>query len=283
LASLLSKIEKSVVTPESLFKTEIKFEQPICTKTYCESLEKNTRFEPWQVDVSELKSISHLNYQGFYKDLVQLYNGERDVDFWIDHSPNNLAYSKKLNSVFDDCYFIHIVRDGRAVAQSQIPLEWGANTYLDAAKTWQNKILYGFITESLFPSRTIVVKYEDLLIDSEKQVQRLVAFLGNPLVKDEIEIDNDFLPEFTKKQHALVGKKPDKNRAYAWKGQLTQQNIADFQYYAKETLELLDYEIINNNCKVTKLHIAKEYIKELWVKKVLNPRIYKENRKYVTK
>ena len=45
LASLLSKIEKSVVTPESLFKNEVLAEQPFCTKIYCDLLENNERFK----------------------------------------------------------------------------------------------------------------------------------------------------------------------------------------------------------------------------------------------
>ncbi|MDC9529385.1 sulfotransferase [Pseudoalteromonas sp. Angola-7] len=284
LASLLSNIEQSVVTPESLFKTEIPFKQPLCTKSYCNSLEENLRFKQWQLDISELKAQSHSEYRDFYKDLVKLYCGDENVRYWIDHSPNNLAHSKLLNSIFDDCYFIHIVRDGRAVAQSQIPLEWGSNTYLDAAKAWQNKLLYGFITQSLFPNKTIMVRYEDLLTNSEAELKRIYTFLGSPNTKDELKIKNNFLPKFTKKQHSLVGKKPDVTRAYAWRQKLTSQNIADFQYYGKESLDLLDYEIINTgNIKVTKIHIAKQYIKELWTKKFLNPKKYKEKRKHVSK
>lgn len=280
LASLLSKIDQSVVTPESLFKNEVLVEQPFCTKIYCDLLENNERFKSWALDITSLKKVGHSSFEDFYSDLIDLYNERRGAQYWIDHSPNNLVYSKWLNDVFSECYFIHIVRDGRAVAQSQVPLEWGSNTYLDASRAWNNKILYGFITQTLFPNKTLLVKYEDLLHNEENEISRIVSFLNNPKIIDLNGIKNDFLPEFTKSQHALVGKAPDAIRASAWKGKMTKQNIADFQYYAKDTLNLLDYKLIEiDGFKVTKLHLIKEYLKEIWFKKFVNPKKYTDKRK----
>ena len=61
---------------------------------------------------------------------------------------------------------------------------------------------------------------------------------------------------------------------------MTKQNIADFQYYAKDTLNLLDYKLIETDSfKVTKLHLIKEYLKEIWFKKFVNPKKYTDKRK----
>lgn len=279
LASLLSTIDQSVVTPESLFKNEILAVQPFCTSRYCDLLENNERFKSWALDITSLKKVEHSSFEDFYSDLIDLYNERRGTQYWIDHSPNNLVYSKWLNDVFSECYFIHIVRDGRAVAQSQVPLEWGSNTYLDASRAWNNKILYGFITQTLFPNKTLLVKYEDLLHNEVNEISRIISFLNNPNIIKLNSVKNEFLPEFTKSQHALVGKAPDASRASAWKNKMTLQNIADFQYYAKDTLNLLDYELIETDgLKITKLHLIKEYLKEIWLKKVVNPKKYIDKR-----
>ncbi|WP_413693899.1 sulfotransferase [Pseudoalteromonas sp. KJ10-2] len=125
LASLLSTIKDSVVTPESLFKTDIPFEYPISIHAYSQNLAEDKRFKRWNTDISELKDKDYLSYSEVYHDILSLYAQDKSVGYWIDHSPNNLMYAKLLNATFEDCYFIHIVRDGRAVAHSQIPLEWG--------------------------------------------------------------------------------------------------------------------------------------------------------------
>jgi hypothetical protein len=84
----------------------------------------------------------------------------------------------------------------------------------------------------------------------------------------------------TLNQHSLVVSSTDKNRATDWMLKLSNQNIADFQYYAKNALELLGYELVDTqNKKVTKTHLVKEYLKELWFKKVINPIHYKKIRK----
>ncbi|MEZ7493075.1 sulfotransferase [Pseudoalteromonas distincta] len=279
LASLLSKIERSVVTPESLFKSEVESTKPFCKEHYCQKLQKHPRFCTWGVDIELLKKQNITSYEDFYRCLIEQYNSGSKFDYWIDHSPNNMAYSTNLDSLFSNCYFIHIVRDGRAVAFSQTPLEWGANTYLAASKAWLNNITYGFITESLFPERTLLVKYEDLLLNSEKEIARILKFLGTPETVSGKGNGRDFLPEFSKNQHKLVGKEPDQTRANAWLKKMTPQDIADFQYYATRALGLLGYEVIDtHHQKVTKTHIFLQYIKEIVRKKIINPRRYHKSR-----
>jgi len=279
LASLLANIKDSVVSPESLFKTDIPFDYPISMEHYSQQLNKDKRFIRWGVDLSQLNKTGYQSYDAVYQDILSLYSSNPSPEYWIDHSPNNLMYAKLLNSTFKESYFIHIVRDGRAVANSQIPLEWGENTFLQSSRAWLNKILYGFMTQSLFPEKTILIKYEDLLLDSEKEIAKILDLLGNPMLNDN-SLNNDFVPEFSKAQHELVGKTPEIDRAEAWKAKLTQQNIADFQYYASDALSTLGYELIDtDDTKVTKNHIIKEFCKEMWFKKVMNPRKYKLKRK----
>jgi hypothetical protein len=280
LASLLSCIEASVVTPESSFKTELLFDEPIDSMAYSKKLQLNSIFQRWNVDLKYIENKKHKCYEEYYFDLLHEYRPGKEIRYWIDHTPNNLRYSKQLNSVFKDCAFIHIVRDGRAIANSQIPLEWGTNTFLTAAKDWLNKLLYGAITQNLFPDRTILVKYEDLLNKESETIKSILDFLNIKEISKTEYLDASFLPEFTKKQHSLVGRPVDKSRSQSWLSELSDQNITDFQYYAKDALELLGYELVDTqNKKVTKTHLVKEYLKELWFKKVINPIHYKKIRK----
>ena len=54
-------------------------------------------------------------------------NHHLDFKYWVDHTPVNLKFFMHLVKHYERAKFIHIVRDGRAVASSVIPLEWGPN------------------------------------------------------------------------------------------------------------------------------------------------------------
>ena len=67
--------------------------------------------------------------------------------------------------------FIHLVRAPRAVAASIMPLDWGPNNAIDAARYWVQKIAYGLAFESVYPEVCLKVKYEDILQEPEKNIQ----------------------------------------------------------------------------------------------------------------
>ena len=164
LASLLGAAKDVVVTPESQFKTQlVKEDEPLDVETYKDKVLGNFRFLVWniKVDRSELDTID--NYHDFIQFLVHRYaekEGKAESKFWIDHSPGNILQSRKLAPHFPNAKFIYLVRDGRAVANSMIPLDWGPNTIYQAAIQWRNNLA---LHEEMLNSHNIDVmrvKYE---------------------------------------------------------------------------------------------------------------------------
>jgi hypothetical protein len=70
-------------------------------------------------------------------------HGKPGPALWIDHSPRNIWHGLSLLRRFPQAKFVHVIRDGRAVAASVMPLDWGPNTVSEAASYWATRIALG--------------------------------------------------------------------------------------------------------------------------------------------
>ena len=152
LAALINRNTKSIVTPESQFKFDLLSRPNESGVDYLRLLENNWRFGNWGLDVhklaSEVGNVSSLSE--FLTVIVKEYggvNGGEGADVWIDHTPNNIDYMIPLDNIFPEAKFIHLIRDGRGVAASVMPLPWGPNTVLAAADWWMKKLAVGLAAE----------------------------------------------------------------------------------------------------------------------------------------
>lgn len=142
---------------------------------------------------------------------------------------------------FPDAKFIHIVRDGRGVAASVLPLDWGPNTVERAARWWAEEMASGLALESWDPRRVMRVKYEDLVENCESTIRRLGDFVGLEFEPAMLRADG-FSLGFRSHQHALVGSPPRADRARAWTATLSQRQVEIFEAVAGDLLVTLGYE-----------------------------------------
>jgi protein-tyrosine sulfotransferase len=114
---------------------------------------------------------------------------------WCEKTPHNLEHLDYLNAVFPDAQCICLYRNPldtvnslRQTGQRSITLleELSANSAgggLEAFVTWwcrwtERQLAF----ESTFPSRCLRVRYEDLVYDTEDQLERILTFLELPSV-----------------------------------------------------------------------------------------------------
>lgn len=168
--------------------------------------------------------------------------GKPDARIWIDHTPSNIAIGRALLELYPDGRLIHIVRDGRAVAASMIPLDWGPNNVVSAARAWLRTIAQGLALELAFPTRVLRVRYEDVVRDPEPTLRRLCEFADLAYVPAMVTGGGLAVPSTTAGQHALVGKPPDPSRIDAWRTQLLPRDIEIFESEVRSLLALLGYE-----------------------------------------
>ncbi len=86
----------------------------------------------------------------------------------------------QLLRLWPSAYFIHLVRDGRDVAQSNIVMGWAGNLYtgvdawIEAEQLWQQ------LSAKVAPERQITIYYEQLIENSDKVLNDLCQFIGLP-------------------------------------------------------------------------------------------------------
>ena len=149
-----------------------------------------------------------------------------------------------IDRMFPDACYVHIIRDGRAVANSLLRVDWWGGTdiwWLDGkpekwaemgrdpielcALQWQWDVQEILEHKHLFDDRYLEIRYEDLVEDTKSVVGDIVQFAG--LRRSEMVMDS--LPESL----------PNMN--YKWVEQLDESQKALLEQCIGESLAALGY------------------------------------------
>lgn len=154
-----------------------------------------------------------------------------------DKYPGYATCIPTLEALFPDAQFVHIVRDGRDVAQSLLAnqaalrfwrnAEWTPKTYAAAAAMWHEHVVNARAHAArLGPARYHELSYEELVAAPEATLAKLLAFLG-------FELDDGVRAAL-----ARVTTKPRR-----WSETLAPSELAQFASYApaEELLATLGY------------------------------------------
>ena len=151
-----------------------------------------------------------------------------------------------LNEMFPDAQFIHIVRDGRDVAQSVMKLPWGPNDIVQAAAWWNDHVWVARrVGAVLGKSRYMEVQYEHLVENAERELRRVCEFLGEAYSPDMLSYHRTStaaIPDERRGQHYGADAPPDRSRAFAWKKTMNRYDVALFNRHAGRMLGELGYE-----------------------------------------
>lgn len=254
LGSILGAHRACVCVPESQFATDLLREyvrtgQDLELPEMVDRLREHFRFRLWQLPIdwdAEVCSDCVSSYPDLMEFLVRRYAGEHGREsaaIWVDHTPSNTRYATTLLDVFPDAKFIHLVRDGRAVSASICPLDWGPNVVAVAAPWWAEHVGYGLAAEaSLGRARVLRLRYEDILLRPYETIRGAADFLGLDFDPGMVEAGGFTRPVFTRNEHALVGRPPDRSRVDAWKASLTDREVEIFEHVTADLLFHLGYE-----------------------------------------
>jgi hypothetical protein len=103
----------------------------------------------------------------------------------LEKTPGNLNFVDLLNHLYPEAYFIHVIRDPRAVVASHLALKqekWSwltADTnHVDIALKWTKAIEKRDRAATLLNQRFLEVPYEDLKTDQTLVLFKITNFLG---------------------------------------------------------------------------------------------------------
>lgn len=206
------------------------------------------RFRVWEFDLGPRRpacSNTEPPYRAAIEWLVRRYAesvGRSDALIWVEQAPVHANHIWKILQHFPEAKFIHMVRDGRAVAASIIPLDWGPNEIYSAAHTWQARIGYGYVAAAaLGPERLLQLRYEDVVERTEPTMRVVARFLGVEFVPEMLSTTGLRLPRFTRYQHRLIGEPPRSDRMEGWRKTLSRREIEIFESVVGDLLPLLGY------------------------------------------
>lgn len=146
--------------------------------------------------------------------------------FWINKTPGLLTYLDRLPNLYPNIRCIHIIRDGRDVALSNLSRGWGGKTVGALAARWKRLIETGRRQVNEERMSYLELHYEDLIRAPRKELNRVFDFLGVRAVVDEI----------------LSGVTIMREREALWRNRLNQNDRETFARKAGDLLIGLDYE-----------------------------------------
>jgi hypothetical protein len=210
-------------------------------------LEGDRMFRLWAVELpADLPP--YVTYPSFLGSLVAAFgkaSGKPDADVWIDHTPGNIRFVQTLLRSFPDARFVNIVRDGRAVTASVLPLDWGPNDVFESAYHWSAQVAAGLAAATHFgPEVVHTVRYEDLVKDPATVLSGICAFAGMDFDEAMVGSRDYRLRGYERGQQDLVLQSPDLSRIDGWRQQLTAHQVRDFEWITGELLGYLGYDLV---------------------------------------
>ena len=181
---------------------------------------------------------------------------------WGDKTPFYVIRMNLIQGHLPEARFIHLIRDGRAVALSIKNLWFGPDTIEGCAEFWVKRIDQARRKAETLP-HYIEVIYEDLVRDPEPNLRRIAEFIEVPFdermvrfyenVDERIALEEP--PEEVSRDGRVVSteermtimenlrRPPDPTRIDRWREQMPAEEIAKFEAIAGERLRELGYPV----------------------------------------
>ena len=255
LGAMLGAHPEVVCIPEGQFIVDLmpRSSQPgiVIPTEIIEQILRHWRFQIWDFDLGSRRPGEEETpgtYRGAIEWLIRQYATTRDrqgASVWVDQQPGHLLHIPALVRHFPEAKFVHIVRDGRAVGASIMPLDWGPNEVYGAARFWQIRVGIGYAAAAFLPPEQLIyVRFEDLLVDPEHTMRELAEFVGISYVPAMLIGTGLQVPSFTREHHELVGAPLARDRINAWQRVLSNRQIEVFERLTGGLLEQLGYELM---------------------------------------
>lgn len=194
--------------------------------------------------------------RAFYTTYARRHGKQR----WGDKTPPYLDRMTSIEAVLPETRFIHVIRDGRDVALSVIPLWFGPDEVTAAARHWVVRIAAAR-RQARHLNHYLELRYEDLIADSTACLRSVCEFLDlewDPRMLDYHHRSEDRLAEMVSDMpwqggrtipassrteiHRLASQPPRRDRIGRWRSEMSATDRLAFEQIAGEMLEDLRYE-----------------------------------------
>lgn len=268
LRIMLDSNPKLVVPPECgliewLYASYRNWEYPVHLDAFLEDLYNARKFETWNVSQELLKAeilrIKPQTYQNLCQLIYFTYAKtiNKTPDVWGDKNNYFIHRLNKINGIYPNAKYIHLVRDGRDVSvsyrevhTSQYKSKYKPNlpySIQEIASEWQKNLSnIDLFFKSLPSDRHITIGYEELLKNNDKTLLHISNFLEVPYdkkMRNYHERNKNLLiePKETLEWKSKTVQEIDTSRIGRYKEHLLEQEINQFNLIAYQQLIKFGY------------------------------------------
>jgi hypothetical protein len=239
-------------------------ERGITPEELCEVFTSHRRWGDFHLDGGELlerlRALPKLRAGDAVRSFFDLYAAQQGKRRWGDKTPGYSRHMPEIERALPEVRFIHLIRDGRDVALSVLPLSWGPDTVELAAERWVKRIGKARADSAKVRHYT-EVRYEDLILDTEASLRRVCEFVeldfdpvmlryheraGDRLqekARDLTRKDGSVQPaEARMRSHDLATEPPRADRVARWRSKMSAEDVAAYEAIAGDLLRELGYE-----------------------------------------
>jgi len=211
--------------------------------------------------LARVSGMGTFNLSDAYRAFYAAYAARFSKPRYGDKTPIYVFHMQKIQELFPEAVFIHIIRDGRDAAMS-LEKQWFSpgKGIAAQAKMWADFVAAARASAT-HVSRYLEVKFEDLILSTERTLSNVCEFIGvdfAPAMLSYHERTPARLQEhegrnfsnglvLTKRdrinQQIRTTQPPQKDLVFAWRRQMGPEQVREFQQVAGGTLSELGYEL----------------------------------------
>lgn len=257
LSAILNRHSQIHVTPETRFFCFVYEYQggieafvrdwPASLLTIAKKMDPTASWDPIETAKTVTKETGE-EFPGlaklFYTFCKKIANFENKNTF-IEKTPDHLEYLPQIRALFPESKIIHLIRDGRAVAESRSRMDFVKKehrNFIDGLLYWKRNI---YTAKEFLKNDTnyLEIKYESLVSNPHETIAKILHFLGKN------SEDNILLPDGS--EHGLIENGTqhkanilnpiDPSLATAWKKRVSSSDMQWADILIGEELEKLNY------------------------------------------
>lgn len=182
--------------------------------------------------------------------IFETYAEKQGKPRWGDKTPLYMQHLPRLERLFPDALWLHLVRDGRDAALSFLALPPGfsgrtwaqPHTVAQFAARWKVEIDAARALGRRSPARYLELRYEELVLEPERELRRICEFAGLPWEPEMLaysdSVDVSKLPE-----HQRLAQPPTPN-VRNWRDEMPPADARGFEDVAGDVLRSSGYELL---------------------------------------
>lgn len=268
LATLLSRHSQIAVPPETRFMEEVA-DNSGDRLTMLARLANSKRCQDLDLD-PDLVATRFANYSPTYSSLFRVllesYTVEHNKKISAEKSPLHLLHVTTLSKWFPRARFLLIVRDGRDCVLSLLKVSWAHNDLIRHSAEWRRRMQLARRLLKQQPANIHLVRYEDLVLSTEKELRLAMEFLQQPFENTQLltSTASTAVPEWEAQWKGRAQSLPDCSRVSSWKREATPKAIIKMESVMGRELAAWDYPVENDKASLAAALLGSFYCSDLF-------------------